>query len=110
MASVNSLAMTDGMVAPCPKIDLVMDSTLLPITMVTAMVSPMARPRPEDGRAGDPGPGSGQHGDAGASPSGSCPSASAASFSSAGAVAKTSRQIAVTIGSTMIASTTPAAK
>ena len=38
------------------------------------------------------------------------PSASAASFSATGATAKTSRQIAVTIGSTMIASTMPAAK
>ena len=36
------------------------------------------------------------------------PSASAASFSATGATAKTSRQIAVTIGSTMIASTMPA--
>ena len=38
------------------------------------------------------------------------PSASAASFSPTGATAKTSRQIAVMIGSTMIASTIPAAK
>ena len=38
------------------------------------------------------------------------PSASAASFSATGATAKTSRQIAVTIGSTMMESTIPAAK
>jgi hypothetical protein len=101
--------MTDGMVAPCPKIDVVMDSTLFPMTMVTAMVSPMARPRPRMAAPAIPDL------DRGSTATRSIsqrviPSASAASFSSAGAVAKTSRQMAVTIGSTMIASTTPAAK
>src|SRR6185503_8506885 len=46
VASVNSLTMMLGIVAPRPKMVVETASTLLPISMVTAIVSPKARPRP----------------------------------------------------------------
>ena len=109
VASVNSLAITLGIVAPWPKMLVVIASTLLPISIVTAIVSPNARPRPS--RLAPKMPAVERLStDMRSISQRVAPSASAASFSATGATAKTSRQIAVTIGSTMIASTMPAAK
>jgi hypothetical protein len=86
-----------------------MCNTALPITMVTAMVSPRARPRPSNDAPTMPDRARGStairiisHRVA--------PRASAASFSLRGVLRKTSRQTAAMIGSTMIASTSPAEK
>ena len=84
-------------------------STVLPISIVTAIVSPNARPRPS--RLAPAIPGAERFSTAMRSISQRvAPSASAASFSPTGATAKTSRQMAVMIGSTMIARMMPAAK
>ena len=105
LASVNSLAMTLGMVDPARIIPCGIVNTLLPISMVTAIVSPNARPNPGSQRRhprrdrGNTARRIISHLVA--------PNASAASFSAAGAVSKTPRQIAA-IGNTMIARTTPA--
>ncbi len=81
----------------------------MPISIVTAIVSPNARPRPS--RLAPKMPAVERLStDMRSISQRVAPSASAASFSAAGATANTSRQIAVTIGSTMIASTMPAAK
>ena len=76
--------------------------------MVTAIVSPNARPRPRIAAPTIPERDRGNAARRNISQL-VAPNASAPSFSATGAVSKTSRQIAVTMGSTMIARTTPAA-
>src|SRR5207244_8340347 len=109
VASVNSLAITLDIVAPWPRMLGLILRTLLPMTMVTAMVSPNARPSPSIEAPMTPDLERGRTA-AWSISQRVAPSASAPSLSPIGAVLKTSRQIAVTIGRIMIARTTEAAK